>query len=250
MADATHYIPVAPVRSPRRGGIRSVAEFRAGSNRLALGGELEYTSPGCGIAVGAVELCYPSPADPQAEKTSDGIETLGGIGPVFGVYAGVECWLGGSDFEADAIRLLDQGADRAVEDALNTWIQTATPEAHTTFTGALGAADNIADSAYPGLPVIALNRGDAVAAYAERALLADDAGNLWTPNGTPVLSSSQIDSGTVAVLGAITVIEGERKSFLTQQYELNREYAIAEQVFGILVDCGYIEKFTVGPVNG
>lgn len=247
MADATHYVE-APRRSPRRGGIRAVAEVRSGSDRLALGGVLEYTSPGCGIAVGEVELCYPSPMAEQAPKTREGIETLDGIAPVFGVYAGVECWLGGSDFEADALRLLDQGADRAIEDALNTWLQAATPgAAQATLTDAIAAADNAADGAYPGLPVIILNRGDAEKAFAAQAIQGDGTGNLWTANGTPVLSSSQITAGKVAVTGALTVEEGPRGSFLTENLTLNKQFAIAEQVFGILVDCEYVATFPVTP---
>lgn len=245
MADATHYVE-APRRSPRRGGIRAVAEMRTGSDRLALGGILEYTSPGCGIAVGEVELCYPSPMAEQAPKTRQGIETLDGLAPVFGVYAGVECWLGGSDFEADAARLLDQGADRAIEDALNTWIQAATPgAAQTSLSEAIAAAENAADGAYPGLPVIVMNRGDAQRAFAEEALDGDGTGNLWTANGTPVLASSQITAGTVAATGSITVEEGRRGVYRTENLTLNKEFAIAEQVFGILVDCNYVAVFEV-----
>ncbi len=246
MADATHYVPVAPRRSPRRGGIRSVAEFRAADSRLGLGGIVEFTSPGCGIAVGDIELCYPSPADPQAEKTRAGIDTLAGIGPVFGVYAGVECWLGGSDYEADARRLLEQGADRAIEAAINTWVQADTVAGDVdSFVEAIAAADNTADGAYPGLPTILMNRGDAVRAFAADILEGDGTGALWTPNGTPVAASAAFDAGTVAVTGGITVLEGVVTSHIAQQYELNREYAIAEQVFAVLVDCNYLETWTV-----
>lgn len=246
MADATHYVPVAPRRSPRRGGIRSVAEFRAAEGRFGLGGIVEYTSPGCGIAVGDVELCYPSPADPQAEKTRAGIETLVGIGPVFGVYAGVECWLGGSDYEGDAQRLLEQGADRAVEAAINTWVQADTAgTAQTSFAAAIAIADNTADGAYPGLPTILMNRGDAVLAYAEDALWSDGSGALWSPNGTPVIASAAFEAGTVAVTGGITVLEGATETHRVQQYELNTEYAIAERVYAVLVDCNYLETWTV-----
>lgn len=247
MADATYYAQ-APRRSPRRGGIRSVAEVVSGTNRMSLGGVLEYTSPGCGIAVGEVELCYPSPMADQAPKVRDGIETLEGTAPIFGVYAGVECWLGGSDFEADATRLLEQGADRAIEKELNDWVQTATPgTAQATLTDAIAAAENAADGAYPGLPVIVMNRADAEKAFAQRALEGDGTGNLWTGNGTPVLSSSQITAGKVAVTGAITLLEGDRGVFRTQNLTLNKEFAIAEQVFGLLVDCEYLAAFPVTP---
>lgn len=154
MADATHYVE-PPRRSPRRGGIRAVAEFRDPGNRFGLGGVVEYTSPGCGTAVGDVELCYPSPMGTQAEKTREGINTIEGVGPIFGIYAGVECFYGGSDFEADARRLLAQGSDRAIEAALNTWIQAATPEAASaSLSEAIAAAENAADDEYVGLPTL------------------------------------------------------------------------------------------------
>lgn len=240
MADATHYVE-APRRSPRRGGIRAVAEFRAADNRLGLGGIVEFTSPGCGIAVGDVTLCYPSGTDPQAEKTRSGIDTLEGVGVVFGAYAGVECWLDGSDYLTDARNLLEQGADRAVEAALNTWIQAATPgDAQASLDEAIATADSAADGAYPALPVIVMNRADAALAYASGALDGDGSGMLWTGNGTPVLSSSAITAGKVAVTGALTVLEGSVEAHQVQNYELNTEYAIAEQVFAILVDCEYL----------
>lgn len=250
MADATHYLDVPPRRSPRRGGIRSVAEFRSGSNRMGLGGIIEYTSPGCGLAVGDVELCYPSPADPQAEKTRSGIDTLEGIGPVFGIYAGIECYLDGSDFEADARRLLEQGADRAVETALNTWLQAQTAEpAVATLAAAIAAAENEADGSYPGLPVLVMNRADAQLAFTDRALEGDGTGNLWTASGTPVLASASIAANTVSATGGITVLEGAVITSRADRLELNKEYAIAEQVFGIAVDCGYVVRYTVTDAN-
>jgi len=245
MADATHYVD-APRRSPRRGGVRSVAEFRDAPNRLGLGGVVEYTSPGCQIAVGDVKLCYPSPAAAQPTKTRAGINTLTGIAPVAGIYAGVECFLDGSDFEQDALNLLSNGSDRAVEAALNTWIQAATPgAAKTGVAAAIAAAENAADGAYVGLPIIVLNRADAEAAFAARALEGDGTGNLWTGNGTPVLASSQITAGKVAVIGGLTVLISTPEVNRVQNYTYNKEYAIAEQVFALLVDCNYINVVPV-----
>lgn len=250
MADATHYLDTPPRRSPRRGGIRSVAEFRAASNRLGLGGIVEYTSPGCGLAVGDIELCYPSPASPQADKVRSGIDTLQGIGPVFGIYAGVECYLDGSDFDADARRLLEQGADRAVEAALNAWLQAQTEEASvSTLAAAIAEAENEADGNYPGLPTLILNRGDAQLAFTERALEGDGAGNLWTASGTPVLASANITAGTVTATGGITVLEGAVISSRADRLELNKEFAIAEQVFAIVVDCGYVARYEITAGN-
>lgn len=246
MADATHYLDAPPRRSPRRGGIRSVAEFRTAPNRFGLGGIIEYTSPGCGLAVGDIELCYPSPADPQPEKTRSGIDTLSGIGPVFGIYAGIECYLGGSDFESDARRLLEMGADRAVEEAFNTWLQGNAADGDAdSVAEAIALAENQADGEYPGLPVLILNRGDAQRAFTARALEGDGTGNLWTASGTPVLASERIAVNTVTATGGITVLEGAVITGRADRLELNKEFAIAEQVFGIAVDCDYVARYTV-----
>jgi len=182
----------------------------------------------------------------QAEKTRAGIETLEGVGPVFGIYAGIECWLGGSDFEADARRLLGQGADRAIEAALNTWIQAATPEAGSaSLAAAIAAAENTADDEYVGLPVLVMNRADAQLAFTDGALEGDGTGNLWTGSGTPVLASAEIEAGLVASVGGITVLEGAVGAFTTERLTLNKEYAIAEQVIALLVDCNYVTAHPV-----
>lgn len=244
MADVTHYMPEPPRRAPRRGGIRSVAEFRNADSRLALGGVVEFTSPGCQVAVGDAVLCYPGGT--QTDKDRDGIHTLAGIGPAFGAYAGVECWLGGDDYEASARRLLEQGEDRAIEEALATWIAASTASTPvTTISDAIAAVENEADAEYVGLPVIVMNRGDAVSAVQEGVLNGDKEGNLWTANGTPVLASAKFPAGEVAVTGGITVLVGEVGSYRTQQLELNREFAIAERAYALIVDCEYVARVAI-----
>ncbi len=248
MADATHYVD-PPRRSPRRGGIRSVAEFRDAGNRLGLGGIVEFTSPGCQVAVGDAVLCYPSGQDPQADKTRAGISTLEGIGPAFGAYAGVECWLGGDDYESAARRLLEQGEDRAVEEALNTWLATATAAGSaTTVSGAVAALDDEADREYVGLPIIVMNRGDAVLAFADGSIEGDRDGNLWTANGSPVLASGQITADTVYAIGGLTVLTGPVGVYRTQNLPLNREFAIAERAYALAVDCEYVARYNVTEV--
>ena len=183
----------------------------------------------------------------QAEKVRDGINTLEGVGPVFGIYAGVECWYGGSEFEVDARRLLAQGSDRAIEAALNTWLQAATPEtASASISEAIAAAENAADDEYVGLPTLVMNRGEAQLAFAARALEGDGTGNLWTASGTPVLASAEVTAGEVASVGGITVLEGSPVSYLADRLEVNKQFAIAEQVIALIVDCNYV---TVHPVT-
>lgn len=246
MADPV--LPVeAPTRAPRRGGLRSVAEFRT-ENRMGLGGKLVYVSPGCSLAVGSAVLCYPSPAADQTEKTRDGITQLESIATAFGGYFGVECWLDGDDYETAARDGLERGEDRLVEAGLNTWLQAATssgtPE---TFTAAIALLENKADTTYPGAPILVMNRGDVVKAAAEGALWYDQDGNVWTPNGTRVLSSGKIASNSVSVIGALTVYQTDISVNRTQDLTFNKEYAIAERAYGLLVDCNFVSRYVVTP---
>jgi hypothetical protein len=246
MADPT--FPVEPpTRTPRRGGIRSVAEFRQ-ENRIGLGGTLVYVSPGCSLAVETAQLCYPSPATPQAEKTYDGIETLDAVVSAFGGYYGVECWLDGEDYATAAREGLERGEDRLIESALNLWF-TALPSsgAPATFTEAIALAEENADDNYPGAPIIVMNRGDAVKAAAEDALDFDREGNLWTPNGTRVLSSGRITANSVGVLGALTIVHTDVTVTNAPVLVDNKEFAIAERVYSILVDCNLAARYVVTP---
>lgn len=245
MADATHYTE-APRRARRKGGIRSVAEFRDGGSRLGLGGIVEFSSTGCDIAVGNAVLCYPS-GDPQVEKDRGGISTLEGVGPAFGTYVGAECWLGGDDYEQIARTNLLATEDHVIEAVLFAWVLDSDVTGYAaTLSDAIAGADNTADGQYPYLPVIVMSRGDAVLAYADGALDGDKEGNLWTPNGTPVLASVEITPGTVYATGAITVLQGPVGVFRTQNLELNREFAIAERANALLVDCNFVAQFIVG----
>lgn len=243
MADATHFVQ-APTRAPRRGGIRSVAEFRS-ADRLGLGGIMEFIATPCSIVVGSVELCYPSPADPQFEKLREGVVTTQGPA-VFGLYYGVECWLDGADYPTEALAGLELSEDRGIEAALAAYIGTAGIQGTgTDFTSLIAQAENIADQVYGGRPTITMNRGDAVRAHAERALNGDREGNLWTPNGSPVLASSAFPAGEVDAVGAITVYHGEAVVNSTTDHIYNKEYAIAENVYGLIVDCNRRIRFII-----
>lgn len=246
MADPV--LPVdAPTRTPRRGGIRSVAEFRL-ENRIGLGGVQTFVSPGCSLVVGSVELCYPSPMGTQDEKTRQGISILDSAVGAFGGYYGVECWLDGEDFEAVARQGLEDGEDRLVEAGLNTYLQAITSSgAPTTFTGAIALAEDNADDNYIGAPILVMNRGDVVRAAAENALWYDNDGNVWTPNGTRVLSSGKITANSVSVIGALTVLHTDVEVGYAPILVENKAFAIAERVYGLLIDCNLAARYVVTP---
>lgn len=245
MAEPTFPVE-APTRSPRRGGIRSVAEFRR-EDRIGLGGTLVYVSPGCSLAVETAALCYPA-GQTQAEKTYDGIETLDSVVGAFGGYYGVQCWLDGEDYETAARVGLERGEDRLIEAALNVWLQAeASAGTPANFVEAIALAEDNADDNYPGAPIIVMNRGDAVRAAAQDALDYDREGNLWTPNGTRVLSSGRITANSVSVVGALTVVHTDVTVAPAPVLVDNKEFAIAERVYSILVDCNLAARYVVTP---
>lgn len=47
-------------------------------------------------------------------------------------------------------------------------------------------------------------------------------------------------------MGGITVLEGAANAYLVDRLQLNKQFAIAEQVIALLIDCNYV---TVHPVT-
>lgn len=246
MADPIHIVE-APERAPRKGGIRSVANFVSGLNRIAIGGQIGFVSPGCGDVYDNVMLCYPSPAAEQTEKTRDGIETLDGVVAAFGLYAGVECYLGGGDFEAQARTKLTEGEDRGVEEKLVAYLSGLTPIAPSAdVVEAIAALEQAADGDYVGQPIIWMSRGDATLAKSKGVLEVGDDSSLTTANGTPVVASGKIARGTLAVTGSITVYQSDVEAQTAPAPTTNREMAIAERVYAVAIDCEYAQITTIG----
>lgn len=191
MVDPILYVE-APARRNRRGGIRTVASFIP-AERLAATSTVQYTSEGCGLPQDDWTLCYDL-APGADEKTFDGVDT--NVSPIanFVAYSGVKCFLNSEDDFAERARnLLALGEDRIVERKLGAYL-LAEAEAGTAVdvVAAVAAADQFLDVTYPALGVIVMSRAGAVYAKAADAIEADKEGNLWTPNGTPVLASAEI----------------------------------------------------------
>src|SRR5690606_28368710 len=70
-------------------------------------------------------------------------------------------------------------------------------------------------------------------------------GNLWTPNGTPVLASAEVSNDYVFATGALTVLEGPVTNLTVPNWEENLQAAIAERAFGLTIDCEIAEAFAV-----
>jgi len=243
-----HFIPIQePTRSPRLGGLRTVAEF-VDTPRMAMGGELEWTTEGCAFPVDDIAFCYPT-AQVQNTKTFDtGVETMQGSIAPFGLYVGVDCFLGGYDYEAQATSLLRQGEDRMIEKRINDFFVSLTGIAVATggLLEAVAKAEQDADNLYLGRPILWVNRGDAVRLRALKAIESDKGtSSLWTANGTPIVSSSKITANTVGVTGATTIAQSGTEVNRVSVHTLNRERAIAEQVYAVAFDCEFARVYEV-----
>ncbi len=234
-----------PQRQPRRGGIKSVVDNFITTQRLGAAGAVEWVSEGCGLPQIAPGLCYQANA-PTGDKTFEGIEV--GTGPIFALYAGVECFLGpNQDYDRRASALLDAGEDRGVEEALWEWATTTvgTAAPGTTWPQSIGALEEEADQYYVGMPVIMMARNDAVAARAARAIFGDEEGNLWTANGTPVIASATASSNHAVIIGFPTVYASGSSVIQTTDHTLNKAMAIAERIYAIAVDCAFARYVNV-----
>jgi hypothetical protein len=235
-----------PQRKPRRGGIKSVVGEFVSAERLGAANALQWISDGCEFPKAAPGLCY-SPTPVTGDKTFVGIDH--GTGPIFGLYQGVECYLGANtDYEDRARALLEQGEGRGVEEVLWEYANTAggTGPAQTSWVAAIGQMDEAADTLYLGQPVIMLSRFAAVQARAAKAILGDEeTGRLWTANGTPVIATSAAPDNVAVVMGWPTIYASEITAVRARNHVVNQELAIAERLYGIAIDCEWALHYAV-----
>lgn len=229
-----------PRREARRGGIKSLGEF-VSTDRLGAAANINYISNGCSFPSVAPGLCWGNVI--TGDKTAEGIGVENGITSIFAQYAGVECFIGMNsteDYTERARNLLTATEEHEIEAVIETWGSLApSPGAATSFAEGIALAERDADQKYVGRPVIFLNRGDAVLAAAEMAVSYDREGNLWTPNGTPVVSTWAVGVGEVIATGMVTVYASGIEAGVAMHHTTNVEMAIAERVYAVAVDCQY-----------
>lgn len=240
-------VPVAaPVRQKRLGGLRAAATWVTDA-RIGFAESLVYVSDGCTLPQPAIGLCFgPEVTD---EKVGEGIDWFDGIIEPFALYGGVECYLGmdaDTEFPARARTIVLDGEDRAIESRLNTWALAGTDVGDSAdIVEAIANVEQEADENYLGRPVILMSRADAVRAAAAVAIEYGIDGLPYTVNGTPVVASGAIPAGTVSAVGAVTVLRTALNDVNTIDHVTNRDFAIAEATYGLLVDCGYRVTTTI-----
>lgn len=229
----------APVRQPRLGGIRPVATWVTNA-RIGAAESVVYVSNGCTFPLPAIGLCYGTQV--VTEKTGVGIDSYTGIIAPFALYGGVECFLGpDNDFKERATNILLEGEDRAIEGVLQTWAgaNAAVAGAGATVTERIAVVEQHMDANYLGRGIIMMSRSSAVRAAAEGAIEYGLDGSPFTVNGTPVVATSKITTDVVYALGAVTVLRSETTVIDTVDVTTNSDWAVAEAVYSIVVDCNY-----------
>lgn len=241
MADPTIYVESLE-RRPRKGGIKTLGPFRT-LPRLGAAKHIEWDQADCGFPVPAPGLCWGFQPD-EDEKETRGYDRNQGP-EIFGLYMGVECWLGQGDYEAEARAVLEGAEHLPVEEKLVSWAAAnATPGG-----AGLAGLENAADANYPGEPVILMNRGDALRAAADGTVEFDREGNIWTANGTRVVATSAVPAGIAYALGSVTIFATPITAARAVNPTVNREMAIAERIYGIAVDCSFVVIAAFVPEN-
>lgn len=230
----------APTRPARLGGIKRVAEIRT-ADRIGASEQITYISQGCTLPQPAIGLCYGTPV--VTPKTSVGLANINAAIPAFVQYGGVQCFISpDSDFPARARRILEDGEDRGIESRIATWANTnGFALAGGTIAVAIGQVEQDMDAKYMGQGYILMSRADAVKAAASSALEPGLDGP-YTINGTPIVASGAVTSGTIYGIGATTILKSSVVDIDTVNVTTNKNWAVAEAVYAVLIDCNYASK--------
>lgn len=242
----TQNVP-APQRQARSGGIKDIVGDFTTVERLGHTEGITWDSVGCTFPRPTRAGCIDEVTE-SVDKTGDGVVIENGIGIPFALYSGVACFVGGDNegpsYTDQAQALLSAGEDRAVEAKLWAWIDAGTDTAAASLAAAIGAAEEHADANYIGQPVLVLSREDVISAKAAGILERID-GQLVSPNKTPVLSTSAATTGVVGIIGRPAVYATTAVAFRAPDLAANTDFAIAERIYAVGVDCNYRRTYTV-----
>lgn len=245
-----------PPRTPRLGGIATVANIITVSDHLFFADGVEWPAAPCGFVLETATDCWGQnvndPEEDRPEKDLDNGFSYAESGLQDPIYFGVECFTGsGEDFDARARQGLEEAGDRYFEK--RAYINLTTTATALTDAADLVEAvaaledflDDVEEDGYIARPVIWVNRGDAVRLAAAYALFPDGVGGLTTANGTPVIASSEFEAGTLFGTGQPTVFVTDIAVNRALDQTVNREMAIAERTFAIGFDCDIAAKIAV-----
>lgn len=231
-----------PIREDRIGGLSSVVPFRK-NDRLAHAEKVTFQSDGCEFPETEESRCLATA--PVADKEFAGTATADGIAAPITLYAGVKCFAAPDADEVERARqALEDGRDQKLEELLADWADGgAAVAAGSTPKNAIGRIEQALDKGYRKRGLILMSRFDAL----EAGLEYTEGEYLRTKAGTPVVASGWVEPGTVYGLGAVTVEHTDVVERDVIEPQKNTHWALAEQVYELLVDCEFRIKSAITP---
>lgn len=246
MATPKFTIEVPETAAPRPHSLTAVASVTAVPDRVAFSGVEYIDDIACGLPGFAPNLCSPDIAAlvaPGTEKQFSGIDTT--EGDRFGLYAGVECYLGAfTDYEQRAVRTLERGQSFGVEKAAHFTIFEGAEDLGTAVPPVIGLAllEQYAGAHYGGRPTIHLTPW-AATVLAHCGVIERYDGELVTKIGSQVIVGSGYDqalTGTTSEMfatGAVHLFHGNITTVSAPAAATNRERALAERVYSLTAEC-------------
>ena len=67
----------------------------------------------------------------------------------------------------------------------------------------------------------------------------------YTVNGTPVVATAGVIEGMIYMVGAVTVLRSEIGDIDTIDHRFNKQWAVAEAVYSVIVDCNFRARGSV-----
>lgn len=232
----------APRRKPRVGGIKDVVGEFVKVDRLGGPSEgitwdadfcdMDFSETTAGCVTQALEM------DPNSSFVGESTDT-------FAIYVGEGCWLGSDadeTFADRAQRHLEAVEGRAIESRIAGMSGATVPRVGT-LGGSIGMLEAHAAANYPGLPILMMDSFAAASAF-EKGALAREGGKLVTGLGTPVVvtasDAGHVQNGGMMIMGQPEVYATDAIVHQVDQHSQNKSVAIAQRVYAIAIDCGYI----------
>jgi hypothetical protein len=237
----------APVFTPERRGILSVANIYPDIARIGMGG-VAYPALGVESAkpIQTPNSCFiTGTVSPSTKSYPIGFDDITSI--AFALYTGVECWLdGGDDYGSTASAALNAGEGFGIAKYLRSLLLDVSPVSLGTTLDpvlALAKAEQYARVNYNGVPVIHVSAYGATILDGLGLLQSDLDGRLRTRLGSLVSADAGYDAAIAETTTFNLWVTGQVNLWYTppivstgQDRAHNKAEALAERVYALTVD--------------
>lgn len=247
----------APARSARTGGLLAVSPPIDDTDPHAQNG-VQYEADACALPDFAPGLCddqyIPAEFIPATKDYGNGPNWLDSF--PFALYVGFGCYLPGTDFEQNALSILEAGESYGVERALS--VAKFQGDEPVVLSGTydlkhgIAALEKYLGAHYQGAGLIHMGRDAASLALTGGALDVDGSYRVSTKQGVPVANGTgYTDEGPGGVApatgsawlyatGDVHVFRSPAETYAADNVTLNQTDALAERVYNITIDCDLI----------